>query len=182
MDKKKWSILVTVLLVLGVASWVFAENQEGTGGNGVPEFTQSFASKQIYPGETWNIYLNASDPDGNMKYLFAVVEQPGVGTYPVSIIRIREKNQKEFSGHLYLNTSPGAYELNFTTLTLTIHIRDKKGNFSNPVVFPLEIQSRNYQEKPPSGVFRDETLGPIMVKLRSNSHEGGGSSSIILNN
>ena len=76
---------VLLCLVIGYATLARAE----VAGKAVPVITQSFASTKVWPGETWKVYLNISDPDGEMKYIFATVEQPGVGQYPLSIIRVK---------------------------------------------------------------------------------------------
>lgn len=71
--------------------------------------TQSFASTSLGAGDTWKVYLNASDSDGDMKYIVCTIDQPGIGTYPVSFTRIKEENRQELSGHIYLNTGGGFY-------------------------------------------------------------------------
>ena len=136
-------------------------------GKTVPVISQSFASRQVWPGETWKVYLNASDPNGEMKNIFAVVEQPGLGPYPLSITRIRKENRKEISGYVYLVTSAPNYSLNFINLSLTIWVQDHSGNFSAPVTLPLSINSRYTQEAAPSGVYKEHDLGPVMVNLRT---------------
>ena len=52
-------------------------------------------------------------------------------------------------------------------LTLTVQVRDRAGQFSEPVKFPLSINSRYSQEPPPEGVFQETDLGPIMIDLRA---------------
>jgi len=136
-------------------------------GKAVPVITQSFASTKVWPGETWKVYLNASDPNGEMKNIFAIVEQPGVGPYPLSIVRIKEENRKEMSGYLYLVTATPWYPLSFVNISLTIQVQDKSGNFSPPMTFPLSINSRYTQEAAPQGVFKERDLGPVMVSLRT---------------
>jgi len=131
----------------------------------VPVITQSYASPQISPGSSWKIYLKASDADGDMKAFFCTIDQPGMATYPVTITRIKEGNQKELSGYLFLNISTFR-NLNFVQLTLTVQIQDRAGQFSEPVKFPLFINSRYAQEPPPAGVFQENNLGPIMIQLR----------------
>ncbi|MCJ7495779.1 MAG: hypothetical protein MUP68_16330 [Deltaproteobacteria bacterium] len=44
-----------------------------------------------------------------MKYIVCTIDQPGIGTYPVSFTRIKEENRQELSGHIYLNTGGGFY-------------------------------------------------------------------------
>ena len=154
---------VLLCLVIGYATLARAE----VAGKAVPVITQSFASTKVWPGETWKVYLNISDPDGEMKYIFATVEQPGVGQYPLSIIRVKGGNRKEMSGYLFLVTATPWYPLDFVNLTLTIEAQDRSGTFSQPVAFPLSINSRYTQEAAPQGVFKEQDLGPVMVRLRT---------------
>jgi hypothetical protein len=152
---------------MGSVTLAPAQAQEATDGVGVPAITQSFASKEVRPGETWKIYLNASDPKGDMKRIFAVIDQLGVGEYPVSTIRVKGKNDKEVFGYIYLYTSAPGFSGEFVKLTVTVQVEDKSGRLSQPAVFPLFMQSRATQEAPPQGVFKEEAIGPIMVQLRN---------------
>jgi hypothetical protein len=133
-----------------------------------PVISQSFASPQIAPGRVWKVYLKASDANGDMKEFVCTIQQPGVGTYPVSITRIKEENRNSLSGYLYLNVNVNAFRnLDFVELTLTVQVRDRAGQFSEPVKFPLSINSRYSQEPLPEGVFQETDLGPIIIDLRS---------------
>lgn len=164
--------IVMLLLAIGFSALAGAE----VTGKGTPVITQTFASKEIKPGESWKVYLNVSDPNGEMKNIYAVVSQPGVGEYPMSIIRVKEENRKELSGYIYMLTSTAWYPLDYVNLTLRVEIQDKAGNFSAPMVFPLSLSSRFTQEAPPQGVFKEEALGPIMVKLKTVDGGGGSGS------
>jgi hypothetical protein len=143
------------------------------GGYSAPIITQAFAAKEIRPGETWKIYLNASDPNGGMKNIFAIIYQPGVGEYPASIIRVKEENRKELSGFIYLWTSAPWYPMDYVNIGLTVQVQNKSGNFSQPAFFPLSLTSRASQEAPPQGVFKEQELGPIMVRLKTVDGGGG---------
>jgi hypothetical protein len=171
-------LIMFLLMGFGYISLGSAQTREGTDGTGVPAITQSFASKEVRPGETWKIYLNVSDPKGDMKRIFAVIDQIGVGEYPVSMIRVKGKNDKELSGYIYLYTSAPGFSGEFVKLTLTVQVEDKSGKLSQPAVFPLFMQSRATQEAPPQGVFKEEAIGPIMVQLR-NIPGGVGDSGVI---
>ena len=172
---KKFMMLALAILFLTMGYSVLAEAQEKGGAN--PVITQAFAAKEIRPGETWKIYLNVSDPNGDMKNIYAVVSQPGVGQYPLSIIRVKEENRKELSGYIYLWTSTPWYPLDYANISLTIQIQDKSGNFSAPAFFALSLNSRYSQEAPPQGVFKEQELGPIMVRLKGvDGADGGGGS------
>jgi len=166
MDKK--SVIVAGLLFL-MAGYVALEPMEvraQTYGKAVPAITQSFAAKQLNIGDTWKIYLNVSDPDGDLNYVVATIYQPGYGIYAPSFIKIAEGNGKGFSGYVYLNTI-GVQGFDAGNITLHIQIRDKAGHLSPPVSFPLNFSSGFKQEEPPQGIFKENDLGPIMVTLKS---------------
>ncbi len=101
-----------------------------------------------------------------MKNIYATIEQPGLGTYPISITKIKEGGGKDLSGYVYLNTV-GVQGMNFVTITLTVEIQDKAGHFSKPAVFPLSFNFVSQKETPPPGTFLEKDLGPIMITLRS---------------
>jgi hypothetical protein len=176
MEKKRLELLFLFWLVVALAGCATPDkksdeplSQPGHPAKppqAVPVITRSFASPQISPGSSWKVYLQASDADGDMKAFFCTIHQPGMGTYPVSITRIQEGNQKELSGYLFLDVSPFR-NLDFVELTLTVQIQDRAGQFSKPVEFPLSINSRYAQEPPPEGVFQENNLGPILIQLRT---------------
>jgi hypothetical protein len=161
-------IIVGTLLLWGASS-----NTPAAAG---PEITKSFASKEIHFGGTWKVYFNASDPGGKMRYIYAMVEQPGSRGYPLSMIRIKDENRKELSGYIYFNTNSSDKPMDFISLNLVVQIGDGNGNFSERAVFPLTFRPRAAQETPPPGVFKDNALGPIMIKLYPGADDGGGSS------
>jgi hypothetical protein len=142
------------------------EKRESLYGKASPIIHKSFAANQVWPGETWKVYLIASDPDGDMKNIVCTIDQPGVGTYQASFIRIAEDRQNEISGYIFLNTQ--SFEnLDFVNLQLTVQIQDKAGHFSQPAVFSLLLTGTGQQEPPPPGVYREVNLGPIMIRLRT---------------
>jgi hypothetical protein len=174
MNKKTLALLVAVILVAGGAMFEPRAAQPAVEGKKPPVLLQSFASKELRPGDVWKVYLKASDPEGQMKYIFATVSQPGANPYPVSIIRVTGENQKELSGYIYLNTAPAA-QANFFNLTLTLSVSIKgTGGFSEPAVFPLAFEAKPSPEGPPDGVFKEQKLGPISVNLQTVSGGGGG--------
>ncbi|MDH4265058.1 MAG: hypothetical protein OEW45_05410 [Deltaproteobacteria bacterium] len=155
----------------GLATFESMTNNKEKKGKTTLVITQSFASRSLWLGDTWKVYLNASDPDGNMKYIVCTINQPGIGTSPASFTRIKEENRQELSGYIYLNTG-GGYGLDLSSITLTVQIQDRSGNFSDSVSFPLQFQPGVRQEAPPQDTFQEIELGPIMITLQSTS--GGG--------
>jgi len=146
------------------------EKKEEVYGKEPPMITESFASKEMRPGDTWKVYLKASDPGADMDYILATVFQVGKKVYPVSFIKVQGENSKEINGYIYLNTLVSGYEfLNFSSLNLTVQVKDKAGHFSQPVEFPLSFFPRAVQGSPSPGVFKDQTLGPVMTTLKPRS-------------
>ena len=136
----------------------------------IPVIHSAFAAREISPGETWKIYLEASAMNGDMKNIFSIIERGN--SFP-SITRIHEKNRKHLAGYLFLKTMNTADPFANSNLTLRVWIQDAAGHFSEPVVFPLRFQSPSRPEEPPPGLFAEENLGPIMVQLVPFGVEGG---------
>ena len=132
--------------------------------SGVPVITRSFASREICPGDTWKVYIQATDPEGDMKTIICEVSQAGRGSYPVSYVKVPPGQGGELSGFIYLN-SGGGQGLPFIYLTLQVEIQDRAGNLSRPVSFSLVFNPRAEQEPPPPGLFQDKEIGPVMVSL-----------------
>jgi hypothetical protein len=168
--------MALVLPAVGCAMMMDMQVREKTYGKAAPVITASFASQELRPGDNWKIYLKASDPDGDMESIVAVVDQKGVGSYPLSSTKLKEGNGKELSGYVFLNTS-GPYGdswLYSYSLTITVQIKDKAGHYSQPVVFTVSFDLRYTQQSPPPGTFEENNLGPILVELRPI--DGGGMS------
>ncbi len=166
---KKLSITLAGMMILawGCASMQSGESSSGpTGAPSTPVITQSYAAEKIRLGETWKVYINASDPGGAMKYIVVTVSQSGSGgAYPVSYIRIKGENSRELSGYVYLNTNQNVGQgLHFTNIALTAQVKSKTGNTSEPVTFPLHF-SNAPQAPPPQGVFQEKELGPVMINI-----------------
>jgi len=169
--------MVILLLAAGCATTMNFEEREKAYGKEASVIAETFASKQVRPGDTWKIYLKASDPGGDMHRILAVVNQPGFGPYPISLTKIQGGNGKELSGYVFLNTSGpyGTEWQNFLTFSVTVQIQDRAGHFSEPVSFPLSFQDRYTQDPPPPGKFKEESLGPILVVLRPPEADLGSS-------
>ncbi len=163
MNKKVFAAAFTfLLLAIGYAALASAE----VSGQATPIITQSFASQELRPGDTWKIYLKASDAEGKMKNIFVTVRQAGVD-YPISIIRINKENRKDLSGYIYLNTSGVVEIFNLQNLNLSVQIQGQSGDFSPPVVFDVAFNNRYVQAAPPEGVFKEQQLGPVMIQLQT---------------
>jgi hypothetical protein len=141
-------------------------------GKATPVITQSFASPRVKMGENWLLYINASDPDGDMDRIVCSIEfQDGAEhPSPVGFVKIPKDREKNLSGYFYLDISD-LYRP--TQIILTLRIQDKAGHYSAPLSFPVSIvepsSKENRQEEPPAGIFQEENLGPIMISLASET-------------
>ena len=164
---------LSVFLLAGCAALGGVEEREKIYGKEVPIIKESFASKQVRMGENWRVYLNASDPGGDMNQILCSIDfQAGLQQpYPISITKIEKDEQKDLSGYLYLGTSGLERPI---SIRMSVTIKDKAGHFSAPVEFSLDIVQPSQKEReirreePPRGIFQDKNLGPIMIVLTSD--------------
>ncbi len=130
-------------------------------GENPPVITNAFASKELSPGGTWKVFLQAQAPDDDMERIVCTLEQPGIAP-AVRFIKIGDDRRGYLSGYIYL-TTPDASGIPFASCRLTVQIQDKKGNSSNSVSCPLSLHPRAVEQSPPPGGFQDENLGPVQV-------------------
>jgi len=172
MNKIFWRGVLALFLFTGCTAFESLEEKEEKYGKAPPVIEQSFASKAMRKGDTWRIYLRASDPDGDMKTIIAYFKRgAGGGPTAVSHTQIKENDRREINGYLYWY--PGSEVDDFSEMAMTIQIEDMAGHFSKSVSLPLRIQLSGSQELPPEGVFQEKELGPVMIPLRPVSANAG---------
>jgi len=138
-------------------------------GGSPPVITHWVASEELHHGDTWRIYVEANDPDGDMREFVAVLDQEGHGQYPSSYVRIKKAHREELRGYLVFFSSAGMgpWLPEWTQLSLKLSIRDRGTNMSNKVILPLVLSRGAKQGSPPppfdSG--RLDKLGVIWVDL-----------------
>ena len=147
-------------------------------GGSSPVITGSFASEKLSHGDIWRIYLQANDPDGDMLRFVCVFDQVGYGPYSSAYVPIKKRNRTELMGYLHFHSSAGAglRMPEWSQLRLTVYVRDKGGNNSNKVAFPL-VLSRGARQKSPPAPFDSgpsERLGAIPVRLVNPQEDGDG--------
>ena len=137
------SKLLTVgFLVVFLSSCVGTGRVPSTSGTQPPVITRSYASDHGAYGQTWKIYIEAEDPDGDMFKITSELQQEGA-RYPQSVdsIFVKKRDQKYLKGFLALDT----YFLREPSLAvsprlvLRVSITDKAGNESKTAVFHFEF-------------------------------------------
>jgi len=140
-----------------------------TPGGSPPAITHWFASEELHHGDIWKIYVEANDPDGDMRAFVCIFDQVGYGRYSSGYVRIKKRNGEKLLGYLtFFSIAGEGFSLaEWTQLSLTVFIRDKGGNASNKVVFPLVLSRGAKQGAPPSPFDsgRLDKLGVIWFDL-----------------
>ena len=158
------SFMVLLFLMVGCTS--LAERQTEPAGS-PPVITHSFAAEKLSHGHIWKVYLEANDPDGDMRRIVYSISNGEAGHGSGSFV-IKKDNRAGLLGYLDgFFSSPVTGVAEWTELTLTVYIRDKGGNISNKVVFPLALTRGARQEPPPPPFDKGESkgLGAFWVRL-----------------
>ena len=133
MLKKVVQAVLVSLLLCGCAA--YQHPGDTTDADHPPVIVATYAPEVIRPGSVWRVYLKATDPDGDMKQIDAVMWQTGFGYYPTDITWIRKDDAKEVAGYLYLNTPPEPTLLS-DRFVLTLLVLDRQGTSTASLLLP----------------------------------------------
>lgn len=159
-------ILMAIPLVLACCTTLAEKGTQPVGSP--PVITHSFASKEVSHGDTWRIYLEANDPDGDMKYFVYSISTSGRGGRG-QYVRVGKDNRAKILGYLCVVVAPPEDAIGeWANFTLALHIRDSRGNTSDKVAFPVALSRRVEQTSPPPPFDTEglKCLGRIWVAIR----------------
>jgi hypothetical protein len=164
-----------VILLMGIGNSKSLNEWLSKPGGSPPVITHWYASERLYQGDIWRIYLEAKDPDGDMVHFVCDFDQLGSGTYRPEYVVLKKQHRGELRGYLrWFSTGGDGLSLSeWTQVSVTVFIRDKGGNRSNRVIFPLEL-SLGAKQGPPPPPFDTgplDKLGTIMVELRDTDRD-----------
>jgi hypothetical protein len=108
-----------------------------------PVITHAYAPDRVpYGTAELKIYIEAEDADGDMNYVFVVVNEPGHGSYPPDRVLLDPQHRSHLKGFLQWDrVRPGAPLAEGTQITVKVSIADKARNVSKEVVFPITFVS-----------------------------------------
>jgi hypothetical protein len=159
-------LVVAALLLFTSCAGMSKAEREKIYGKAVPVITASFASERITQGEHWLVYLNASDPDGDMDSIVCVIKQSTADPYTPQWVKVPDDQRKDLSGYIRLDTEGprGA-----VTLKMLVYVVDKAGHRSKPASYYLSFNSYEKipQASPPPGRFENKDLGRIPITLET---------------
>ena len=155
----------SIFIISGCVTMDGASIREGKNGKTAPVIQQAYASRELQPGDTWKVYLKASDFDGDLKTVIATLgrgESPGPGSH-ISFTSLKAGDRKEISGYLYWNSGKSVHV--FPAGIMTLQVQDRAGNLSNQVFLSLLFRAGVRQDLPPQGIFDEKEIGPIMIAI-----------------
>jgi hypothetical protein len=152
-----------ILLVLVLGLMVFCATKDSSAQGGPPVLEKVWASPVMPNGSLVKIYIKASDPDGDMKWLYisgGVGKQSVLGAVP---IRLKGESTKSLDGYVYWDSS--RVTAGDVSATAEISVEDAKGNESGAksITFELKKGKDVKAQKAPSD-FQDKEIGPIMMQ------------------
>jgi hypothetical protein len=161
-------------LVATALSWIIwgcGTSQHGTQSqtdkSAAPEIIDYYAAEVIQPGATWRVYLHVQDDDGDMRNIHLMLLQRGRNP-ATSVTPIQSEHSREMVGFLFLRT-PADSHLTADQFTLRVVVRDRQGNRSERVEFPLRFGRVPPADTPEKWEeFADRSLGSMGLRVVSS--------------
>jgi hypothetical protein len=144
--------LVLGLMVLGAASVSSAQ--------GGPVLEKIWAPAEVNYGSILKVYVKATDPEGDMKW---VVVTGGKGGKPTGSVPIRlgKDMKKDLNGFVYYDTGKSAQK--DVSGTVFIMIEDQKGNETEEKSVAVKIVAKGAKADKPPADFKEVAIGPVMI-------------------
>jgi hypothetical protein len=149
--------LVLGVMVLGTAMESRAQN--------APVLEKVWVSPEVNRGDLLKVYIKASDPDGDMKWIIVTAgARKGAGAISSSVIRLWIEDQKDLNGYVFWDT--GQAPSTGASGTLEITIEDWKRNESKTLSLPVKIVPMGAKSQSAPEEFKEKEIGPIMMDAR----------------
>ena len=150
-----------ILLVLVLGLMVFCATKDSSAQGGPPVIEKVWASPEVPSGKLLKIYIKASDPDGDMKWLFISAGRGKQATTAAIPIRIKKESAKSLNGYLYWDTSRAEKNISGT---VEIVIEDSKGMESEAKSVSVEIKGgKDVKAQKASSDFQETAIAPVMM-------------------
>jgi hypothetical protein len=159
-------ILVAIALVLARCTTLAERGAQPVGSP--PVITNSYATTEASHGDDWRVYVEANDPDEDMRYFVYTISTSGRGGRG-QYVRVGKDNRAKILGYLCVFVAPPEDAIGeWAHFELTLHIQDSRGNTSDRVTFPVAL-ARGVKRDSPPPPFNTEglkCLGRIWVAFR----------------
>ena len=150
-----------ILLVLVLGLMVFCATKDSNAQGGPPVLEKIWVSPEMNLGGMLKVYIKASDPDGDMRWL---IVGAGRGKQVVAAVPIRlgKDMRKSINGYVYFDTKR-AQRGGVATGTIEVQIEDWKGNESEAMSATIKIMPKDAKAQKPPADFQEVAIGPIML-------------------
>lgn len=148
---------------------------EAAFGANKPRIEATFASPWLSPRDVWKIYLNGSDPDGDMRWIQVSLWVPG-GIMTTARIDVEPAQSGRISGYLTLHTMDlpeSLLRFGNSDLRLYVALEDRAGHVSERVVLSVSLALGSVQEPVSGGLFQERFLGEVPVRFLQFSPSAG---------
>jgi hypothetical protein len=153
--------LVLGLMVLGTASVSSAQ--------GGPVLEKIWAPAEVNWGKILKVYVKASDPEGDMKFVVVSAGKAGQampsGSTP---IRLNKASRKSVNGYVYWDTNKAAQR--DTAGIVAVQIEDMKGQESEVMTVNVKIVPSGAKVEQPPAEFQEIEIGPVMLDTIQRSY------------
>ena len=159
-------ILVAITLVLARCTTLAERGTQPAGSP--PVITSSYATTKAFHGDDWRVYVEANDPDGDMRYFVYTISTSGRGGRG-EYVRVGKDNRAKILGYLCVFVAPPEDAIGeWAHFELTLHIQDSRGNTSDKVTFPAALARGVKRDSPPLPFNTEglKCLGRIWVAFR----------------
>jgi len=174
-----WGVVAAALAIGAQGCTVMDQRSlkelEGAYGVNKPKIEASFASPWLSPRDIWRVYLNGSDPDGDIRWIQVSLWVPG-GVMTTARIDVDPDQAAKMSGYLTLHSMDlpeSLLRFGNSDLRLYVALEDRAGHVSERVVLSVSMALGSIQEGPPGGRFQEKFLGEVPVRFLQFSPTAG---------
>ncbi len=139
--KRGFGTMLLLLLAACVPVAPTAPPSDGASPRHPPQLLDSFAVSVMRPGQTWQIFLEGSDPDGDMKDIWVVASQLGGNVWSNQSVNLKGEDRRHFVGYLALPTPLVWPSTGWETVRVELRIRDRAGLSSEQRIHEVVIGS-----------------------------------------
>ena len=147
--------LVLGLIVLGTAVESSAQ--------GGPALEKVWAPSEVNFGDMLKIYIKASDPEGDMRWVMISAGKSGENDPAASVpLRLKKQFRKNVNGYVYCQTDRAIDRK--VEGKFVIQIEDFKGNESQPMSVIVNLVPKGAKAQKAPADFQEIPIGPIMLE------------------
>jgi hypothetical protein len=147
--------LVLGLMILGTASVSSAQ--------GGPVLEGVWAPAEVNFGAVLKVYVKASDPEGDMRWILVSIGKSGQAEPAGStMIRLKKEVRKSVNGFVFFDTSKAANKQ--TEGKITIQVEDFKGQESEAKTVTVKLVPKGAKAEKAPADFQEIPIGPVMMQ------------------